>query len=86
MAKIAKQRKENETVSSLFDAMARKIPEKPCFYFDGNLWTYRKVQEESNQIGNYYSQQGLVKGDVVSLFMSSRVEVITTWLGLSKVR
>jgi solute carrier family 27 fatty acid transporter 1/4 len=44
-----------------------------------------KVEEASNRIGNYFSQHGLKKGNVVPLFMENRIEVIITWLGLSKV-
>jgi hypothetical protein len=45
-----------------------------------------KVEEKSNQIGNYFTKQGLKKGDSVSLFMENRPEYVCMWLGLCKVR
>lgn len=43
------------------------------------------MEEHSNQIANYFKEQGLKRGDVVALFMESCPEYVCIWLGLSKI-
>lgn len=44
-----------------------------------------KVNQYSNQVGNYFKHQGLKKGDSVALFMENNIEYVCIWLGLSKI-
>lgn len=46
---------------------------------------YFQIEELSNQIANYFKEQGLQRGDVVALFMESCPEYVCIWLGLSKI-
>ena len=75
----------NLTVAKQFDIVAKRHPDKICFYFEDEEWTFRQVEELVNQVANYFAQKGLVKGDKVAIFMDNRVEYICLWLGLSKV-
>lgn len=83
MLRYAKFR--NLTVHKWFEETERKYSEKVCFYFEDEEWTFRMVQEMSNRVGNYFSQQNFVKGDTVAIFMENRPEYICIWLGLAKV-
>lgn len=43
------------------------------------------MEELSNQIANYFKEQGLKRGDIVALFMESCPEYVCIWFGLSKI-
>jgi len=43
------------------------------------------VQALVNQVANYFSEQGYVKGDKIGILMENRVEYVCLWLGLAKV-
>jgi len=75
----------NFNVGKIFDNTVKKHPNKVCFYFEDQEWTFRQVQDYVNQIGNYFSHQGYKKGDTIGLFMENRPEYICIWLGLSKI-
>lgn len=76
----------NATVHEMFDSTANKHPNKVCFYYEDQEWTFRHVQELSNRVGNYFQSRGYVKGDTVGLFMENRPEYLAIWMGLAKVR
>lgn len=61
------------------------FPDKVCFYFEEQTWTFQQVQHLSNQVGNYFASLGFKKGDTVALFMENRPEYVMIWLGLNKV-
>ncbi|CAL8072558.1 unnamed protein product [Orchesella dallaii] len=75
----------NFTVAKCLDRNAEKFPDKICFYFEEQKWTFRQVQELSNRIGNHFSSIGFKKGDTVALFMENRPEYVCIWLGLNKI-
>ena len=65
----------------------QKFPDKVMFYFQDEEWTFRRVEEYSNQvpgagswtcltpcpqIAHYFLTQGLSKGDTVAVFMENR--------------
>lgn len=75
----------NRTVYQMFDRVADKYPDKICFYFEDEQWSFQDVQEYANRIANYFSKQGYRKGDKVAFIMDNRPEYIATWLGLSKI-
>ncbi|XP_050054637.1 long-chain fatty acid transport protein 4-like isoform X2 [Aphis gossypii] len=45
----------------------------------------RNVEQFSNQIANYFKEQGLKRGEIVALYMESCPEYVCIWLGLSKI-
>jgi len=75
----------NITVGKTFDAVVQKYPNKVCFIFEGQEWTYKQVDDYVNRIANYFQTQGFRKGDNVALFMENRPEYVCMWLGLSKL-
>ncbi|CAG0886912.1 unnamed protein product [Darwinula stevensoni] len=44
-----------------------------------------QVDEFSNQVANYFLNEGFKKGDVVGLFMENSIVYVATWLGLAKI-
>ncbi|XP_029033779.1 long-chain fatty acid transport protein 4 [Osmia bicornis bicornis] len=72
------------TVAKIFTRHATTNPDKIAFIFEDKEWTYRKLEEYSNQLGRYFRKKSLSRGDSVGLIMESRPEYVGTWLGLSK--
>ncbi|XP_035706331.1 long-chain fatty acid transport protein 4 isoform X4 [Folsomia candida] len=78
------QRK-NWTFLHMFAENVKRHPNKVCFYFEDEVWSFRDIDEESNRIANYFASQGLQKGECVSVFMENRPMYVCIWLGLSKI-
>ncbi|XP_022179377.1 long-chain fatty acid transport protein 4-like [Myzus persicae] len=73
------------TYAKIFKRFVEKHPNKIAFKHEGSAWRYIEVEELSNQIANYFKEQGFKRGDVVALFMESCPEYVCIWLGLSKI-
>ena len=52
---------------------------------DGKQYTFKEVDELSNQVGNYFYDLGYRYGDKVAVFMENSAEYVPMWLGLSKI-
>lgn len=69
----------------VFEQSVRKHPEKVCYAFEDQKWTFRQINELSNRVAHVFEEAGLKKGDAVALLMESRPEYAAIWLGLSKL-
>lgn len=68
----------------MFHQVAKQYPDKIAFYYQDEQWTYKQVDDYSNQIANYMTESGFQPGEEVALMMNSKPEFICIWLGLSK--
>ncbi|XP_043275860.1 long-chain fatty acid transport protein 4-like [Venturia canescens] len=75
----------NTTVMKIFRERAKLYPNKPCFIFEGRIWTNADMDKYSNRIASVFQKAGYVKGDAVALMMPNKPEFIATWLGLGKL-
>lgn len=82
---IKKHDRNNVTVPTIFMKRMKRNPQKPCFFFEDQIWTFSDVNKYSNQIANVFQKAGYVKGDAVALMMSNRPEHVAIWLGLGKL-
>ncbi|PBC31305.1 Long-chain fatty acid transport protein [Apis cerana cerana] len=82
---IKKHDRNNLTVPAIFMKRMERNPQKPCFFFEDQVWTFSDVNKYSNQIANVFQNAGYVKGDAVALMMSNRPEHVAIWLGLGKL-
>lgn len=83
--KVKHHTRAKSTIAKLFQEQVKKHPQKPCFLFEDQTWTFQQVDDYSNKIANFFHESGYRKGDVISLFMENRPEFICFWLGLSKI-
>ncbi|KFV64074.1 Long-chain fatty acid transport protein 4, partial [Dryobates pubescens] len=79
--------REKNTIAKIFQKTASKYPDKTALIFQGTgeSWTFRQLDEYSNQVANFFFSQGFRSGDVVALFMESRNQYVGLWLGLAKI-
>ncbi|XP_069460111.1 long-chain fatty acid transport protein 1 [Ambystoma mexicanum] len=75
------------TIPSIFQDTLRRHPDKVALIYEatGEKWTFRQLDEYSNAVGNFLSQQGFHAGDVVAIFMESCPQFVGLWLGMAKV-
>lgn len=85
--KLYHHRKANSNVPKIFRDVVRRHPEKVALIYEAtdDKWTFRRLDEFSNAVANFFSQQGFVPGDVIAIFMESRPEFLGLWLGMAKV-
>lgn len=81
---VHKAMKQNQTAPKIFCQNATKSPSKVLFMTHQRNYTFKEADDLSNQIANYFTGEGLLKGDDVALFMTSNPEFVTMWLGLAK--
>ena len=81
---VNRAKKQNQTAPKIFSQNATKSPSKVLFMTHQKNYTFRETDDLSNQIANYFTREGLKKGDDVALFMTSNPEFVTIWLGLAK--
>ncbi|XP_009954850.1 PREDICTED: long-chain fatty acid transport protein 1-like, partial [Leptosomus discolor] len=71
----------------MFQDVVRRHPDKVALIYEatGEQWTFRRLDEYSNAVANYFYQQGFRLGDVIAIFMESRPEFVGLWLGMAKI-
>ena len=75
----------NRILPVVIDEAAARFGEAPALLSDRGSLTYRALAERANQYARWALDQGLAKGDVVCLLMSSRPEYMAIWLGITSV-
>ena len=75
----------NRILPVVIDEAAARFGETPALLSDRGSLTYRALAERANQYARWALDQGLAKGDVVCLLMSSRPEYMAIWLGITSV-
>lgn len=75
------------TIPTLFQQTVQRHPEKVALIFQGTgeTWTFRQLDDYSNQVANFFYEQGFRSGDAVALFMESCNQYVGLWLGLAKI-
>ncbi|NWV01981.1 S27A1 protein, partial [Upupa epops] len=84
---LRRHHKARSTVPKIFQDVVRRHPDKVALIYQatGERWTFRRLDEYSNAVANYFQQQGFGTGDVVAIFMESRPEFVGLWLGMAKI-
>ncbi|NXT54733.1 S27A1 protein, partial [Pluvianellus socialis] len=85
--KLRRHQKAKSTIPKMFQEVVHRHPDKVALIYEatGEQWTFRRLDEYSNAVANYFYQQGFRLGDVIAIFMESRPEFVGLWLGMAKV-
>lgn len=76
--------KRNETLPRIFRDVVNLHPDKVAVLWEDQSWTFKQLDQYSNQVANLLLESGFKRGDEISLFMESRPEYIGIWLGAAK--
>jgi len=82
---IKRAERVNLTVPKMFFQSVQKFPDRVLFYYHDQQWTFKQVEEYSNQIAHVFLKEGFKKGDTIAVFMENRPEFVCVWLGLAKI-
>src|SRR4051794_38571468 len=66
------------TCDDLEDAVDRRRA-SPAITFEGKTVTYGELDALANRYANWAKGRGIKRGEVVALFMPSRIEYIAVW-------
>ncbi|XP_070521049.1 long-chain fatty acid transport protein 4-like isoform X2 [Cardiocondyla obscurior] len=77
--------KKNRNVADIFRQYVSRHPNKICFIFEDQEWTFQQVEDFSNKIATIFKMHGYKKGDTVALLLENRPEFVAIWLGLTKI-
>src|SRR5215213_2458521 len=73
------------SLPALFAAVAAAAPEAPAVVeADGETWSYRRLDEESNRLARHLWRQGVAPGARVGVAMERSAELIVALLGILK--
>jgi fatty-acyl-CoA synthase len=67
------------------EELAERFGATPALLSEGEYMTFRGLSERSNRYARWALRHGLVKGEVVCLFMPNRPEYLATWIGITLV-
>ncbi|XP_046412679.1 long-chain fatty acid transport protein 4-like isoform X1 [Neodiprion fabricii] len=82
---IRSHEKKNRCVADIFAQYVTKHPNKTCFIYEDQEWTFQQIEDFSNKVATVFKTHGYHKGDAVALFLENRPEFVGIWLGLSKL-
>jgi fatty-acyl-CoA synthase len=72
------------TVADWLERWARQRPQSPAVLYEDRVVSYAELDAGANRFARWAHDQGLRKGDVVSLLMGNRPEYLMAWIGLVK--
>jgi fatty-acyl-CoA synthase len=72
-------------LSTIIEELAAQAPDRPALLSDRERMSYGELAARSRQYARWALAQGISKGDVVGLLMTSRPEYFAIWLGITSV-
>jgi amino acid adenylation domain-containing protein len=84
LPKTAADYPKHKTVAELFAEQAARTPEKIALAFEGSSFTYRRLNEMTNQLGHYLKGKGVSAESLVPIVIERSPEMIIAILGILK--
>jgi citronellyl-CoA synthetase len=84
--RIRKIDEENsESWGSLLEETTQRFPDNVAVKSEEAFLTYREYNESVNRYAHYFISQGIKKGDVISIFLETRPELLIIYSALAKI-
>ncbi|KAG6465913.1 hypothetical protein O3G_MSEX015493 [Manduca sexta] len=77
--------KKKWAMPDIFHQMVKKHPDKACFLFENETWTFKQVEDYSLRVTAVLKAQGVKRGDVVAVMMNNYPEMPAIWLGVTRI-
>ena len=71
--------------ASVWDAVARAVPDRPAVVAEGRVLTYREFEDAAARLATTFVDHGLGADATVAIFMYNRVEYLTTLYAAYKI-
>ncbi|WP_348705006.1 amino acid adenylation domain-containing protein, partial [Tenacibaculum sp. 190524A02b] len=75
---------EEKTIVDLFEIQAQKTPEATAIVYEGEVLSYKDLDERSNQLAHYLESQGVCEEAFVGICIGRSLEMIVGILGILK--
>ena len=72
-------------LATVIEELAERCGDAPALLSDRECFTYRELVRRSNQYAHWALEQGVTRGDVIALLMTSRPEYFAIWVGISSI-
>src|SRR5512139_4239055 len=72
-------------LGELIEDRARRNGKRIFLYFKDRTYTYDEMNRYANRCANAFLQQGVVKGDKISIMLPNCPEFLYIWFGLAKI-
>lgn len=76
---------ENELVSTRFERMCEKYPDRPAVIYLGEKFSYRRLKDLIDRFATSLVQLGIRKGDKVVIYISNSVQWVITFFAIQKI-
>lgn len=83
--KISVTDPQNVTINDLFNNQVKKSPQYIAVVHGDNIYTYKQLNDTSNQIAHLLIQKKIRRGDIVAVLMERTPLLIATMLAVFKV-
>ena len=65
-----------KSMGQYFEKNAKKYPDHPALIFEDRTWTFKAFNKEVNRLANFWISLGIKRGDVVTVFLANRPEML----------
>lgn len=72
-------------VGTLIRKRAQLTPEKNAFIYEGDPITYKRLNDDTNRLANYFQSVGLKKGDRISVDLLNCTEFLSIYFAAAKL-
>ncbi|XP_026324359.1 long-chain fatty acid transport protein 4-like [Hyposmocoma kahamanoa] len=77
--------KKNWTMPDIFHYTVEKHPDKPCFFYQDEVWTFKEVEDYSLRVTSVLRALEIRKGQVVGMLVSNCPQFPALWLGNARL-
>ncbi|AXG72409.1 gramicidin S synthase 2 [Kordia sp. SMS9] len=73
-----------DTIITSFERQVQQFPNEKALVYNNASLTYKELNERSNQLAAYLTNQGVAKGDLVGLILNRSEDIVIGILGILK--
>lgn len=77
--------KKSWSMPDIFHQQVLKHPNKACFLFEDETWTFQQVEEYSLRVSAVLKGKGVKRGDTVAVMIGNCPEMPSIWLGATRL-
>ncbi len=71
-------------VHNFLEDSAKRFPDKPAFFANGEWYTYQEINSQANQLAHYFIKIGVSKGERIALFIENSIKYVVTYYAILK--
>uniref|UniRef100_A0A2A4K8S3 Very long-chain fatty acid transport protein n=1 Tax=Heliothis virescens TaxID=7102 RepID=A0A2A4K8S3_HELVI len=75
----------NLTLPDVFHDVVKRHPDKPCFLFQDEVWSFKEVEDYSLRVTAVLKAQGIKKGNIVGLLVNNCPQQPALWMGIARL-